>query len=194
MQKKLFETIHIQDGKALHLSYHNDRCNRSRKLLFGARGRIDLTEHLRDLPTKGLYRAKVIYDAKNIHTTYTLYRPKKIARVRLLETALNYSHKYLDRKALNQALTQYPDFDEMLFAREGLLTDTTIANIALRQAGIWYTPARPMLPGTTRARLLDEGRIVLRDMPASTIAAYDGLALMNAMIGFYEIDLSALKM
>ena len=194
MQKKLFETIHIQDGKALHLSYHNDRCNRSRKLLFGAKDSINLAVCLQDLPAKGCYRAKVIYDAKNIHTTYTLYRPKKIAQIQLCETDLKYPHKYLDRQALDQALAGYSDGDEILFTRQGLLTDTTIANVALRQAGIWYTPATPMLPGTTRARLLDEGRIVLRDMPASTIAAYDGLALMNAMIGFYEIDLSALKM
>ena len=194
MQKKLFETIRIQDGKAMHLSYHNDRCNQSRKVLFAAENTIDLAEHLPDLPVKGLYRAKIIYDAKNIHTTYTLYRPKKIGRIQLLETALRYPHKYLDRVALDQALVQHPDCDEVLFTRQGLFTDTTIANIALRQAGIWYTPATPLLPGTTRARLLGEGRIALRDIPASTIAAYDGLALMNAMIGFYEIDLSVLKM
>ena len=193
MQKKLFETIRIQDGRAIHLSYHNDRCNHSRKALFGAEDTIDLAEHLPNLPVKGLYRAKVIYDAKNIHTTYTLYRPKKIAQIRLFETDLNYPHKYLDRQTLDQALAQYPDCDEILFVRQGLLTDTTIANIALRQAGTWYTPTTPLLPGTARARLLDEGRITLRDIPASEIAQYDGLALMNAMIGFYEIDLSPTK-
>ena len=194
MQTKLFETIRIQDGKALHLSYHNDRCNRSRKLLFGAEERIDLAEFLQNLPSSGLYRAKIIYDAKSVHTSYTIYRPRKTTLMRLLETDLSYPHKYLDRQVLDQALAQHADCDEILFTRRGLLTDTTIANVALRQAGIWYTPATPLLPGTTRARLLDEGRIALRDIPVSTIAAYDGLALMNAMIGFYEIDLSVLKM
>jgi len=190
MQKQLFETLRIQDGKAMHLSYHNDRCNQSLKALFTAENAIDLAEHLPDLPVKGLYRAKVIYDAKSIHATYTLYRPKKIARIRLVETDLSYPHKYLDRQVLDQALARYPGYDEILFTRQGLLTDTTIANIALRQEGTWYTPTTPLLPGTTRARLLDEGRLILRNIPASEITRYDGLALMNAMIGFYEIDLS----
>ncbi len=190
MQRQLFETIRIQDGKAMHLSYHNDRCNRSRKALFAVENTIDLAKYLQDLPTKGLYRAKVTYGAKSIHTTYTLYRPKKIAQIQLSETDLKYPHKYLDRQALDQALADYSDGDEILFTQQGLLTDTTIANIALRQAGIWYTPTTPLLPGTTRARLLDEGRLILRNIPASEITRYDGLALMNAMLGFYEIDLS----
>ena len=41
--------------------------------------------------------------------------------------------------------------------KQGLLTDTSIANIALSDGTHWYTPAHPLLKGTKRAALLEEG-------------------------------------
>ena len=101
-----------------------------------------------------------------------------------MEADISYEHKYLDRTALETLLADAKGCDEILITREGLLKDTSIANIALRQRGVWYTPATPLLPGTTRARLLREGRLIPREIHTDDLAQYDGFALMNAMIGF----------
>jgi len=161
-------------------------------MLFGREEPIDLAPHLQDMPKKGLCRAKVIYDEKSISTYYYIYKAKKIAKIKCIEATFNYPHKYLDREKIDTLLVLHPNYDELILTHNGLLTDATIANIALRQEGIWYTPTTPLLPGTTRARLLDEGKIIPRAISVSEIAHYDGLALMNAMIGFYEIDMGLL--
>ncbi len=204
---KLFETIRIQDGTPQHLHYHDLRLNHTRKALFGIDRETTLAEHLTQLPPKGLYRAKVIYDAERISVHYYRYRPKSITTLYLTEADIDYSYKYLDRTPFAKLLSPRAPlptvkhaphsspftihyslftihYSDILITQNGLLTDTTIANIALREDGVWYTPATPLLPGTTRARLLDSGRLRLRDIHKDTLSRYDGFALMNAMIGF----------
>ena len=189
----LFETIRIEEGVTANLPYHNARLNHTRKALFDSEEPIDLSEHLQNIPQKGLYRAKVIYDKKSIKAYYYIHKPKIIKKIKLVEAAFGYPYKYLDREEIDTLLETTHGADEIILTQDGLLTDTTIANIALRQEGIWYTPSTPLLPGTTRARLLDEGKIIPRDIPVSEIVHYDGLALMNAMIGFYEIETALLS-
>jgi len=211
-----FETIRIQDGTPQHLHYHDLRLNHTRKALFGIDREITLAEHLTQLPPKGLYRAKVIYNAEHVSVHYYRYRPKSITTLYLVEADIDYRYKYLDRTPFAKLLsprtplptvrhtppplTPHPSpftlhyslftlhYSDTLFTQNGLLTDTAIANIALREDGIWYTPATPLLPGTTRARLLDSGRLQLRDIHRDTLGRYDGFALMNAMIGFSIVN------
>ena len=190
---QLFETIRIEDGIAHHLKYHNIRLNSSRKKLFGTQDTIDLADYLMDIPTSGLYRAKVIYGNDILNTTYYPYKAKEIGGISLKESAINYAHKYTDRDDIDALLDSASGYDEIIMVRDGLLTDTTIANIALRQDGIWYTPAKPLLHGTTRARLIDEGHIKPRDITYCNIDSYDALALMNAMIGFKTLNLQLQK-
>ena len=58
----LFETIRIENGVAHNLKYHNARLNHTRKHLFGTTDNIDIEKYLTDIPSSGLYRAKLIYD------------------------------------------------------------------------------------------------------------------------------------
>ena len=183
----LFETIRIEHGTAQHLDYHNKRLNHARKALFGRNDQIDLHDHLHEMPTEGLYRAKVIYNEKIKSLSYNIYKAKSIQHIQIVEAAIDYGYKYTDRSKLDALLHAHPDADEIILSRDGLLTDTTIANIALRQDGIWYTPASPLLPGTTRDRLLETGKLQPRDIHQDTLMHYDGFALMNAMIGFSVI-------
>lgn len=76
-----------------------------------------------------------------------------------------------------------------LIVRNGLLTDTSIANIALWNGLHWYTPAHPLLKGTHRARLLDEGILTERDIPVEEIKQYQKICLFNAMLHFGEMEL-----
>ena len=71
----------------------------------------------------------------------------------------------------------------------GLLTDTSIANIALWDGRQWHTPARPLLKGTRRAELLDNGILTEHDIPVEKIWTYRKIRLFNAMLHFGEIEL-----
>ena len=74
-----------------------------------------------------------------------------------------------------------------------LVTDTSIANIALYNDGLWFTPKKPLLEGTTRARLLNAGKIIEKDIAVEDLNNYSRVALMNAMIDFDIITKYNLK-
>jgi len=135
----------------------------------------------------------MIYDENSINTYYYIYKPRIIEKIAVIEADISYPHKYLDRSALESLLTKAKGYDEVLIMQNGLLSDTTIANIALRRNGQWFTPSTPLLPGTTRARLLTEGKLILQEIHYKDFNQYDGLALMNAMIGFYQTDINTVK-
>ena len=73
--------------------------------------------------------------------------------------------------------------------RHGLLTDTSIANIALWNGCEWHTPAQPLLAGTQRRYLLDTGQIKETDIPVASLGNYRHIRLFNALIPFGEVEL-----
>ncbi|MEA3455282.1 MAG: aminotransferase class IV, partial [Campylobacterota bacterium] len=178
----LLETIKVSDGKAFHIAYHNQRFNYTRKSLFSINKPIDLSTYISP-PDNGLYRCRILYDREIKKIEYLPYQPKPMQKIALVSSELTYDFKYADRAALNTLLDDYPECDDILITQEGLLTDTTIANIAFLQEGRWVTPEYPLLKGTTRRRLIDEGFLTPKTIQADEIDGFDGFALMNAMIG-----------
>ncbi len=183
---QLLETIRIENGEALNISYHNQRFNRSRKELFSIDRSIDLSKVITP-PDKGVYRCRILYD-HNIRTIeYLSYQPKIIQTIAIVESSISYPYKYADRKQLEALLATSPQADDVLISQNGYLTDTTIANIALLEKGRWITPDNPLLEGTTRRRLINEGFLTPKSIIIDEINQFDGFALMNAMIGFKVI-------
>ncbi len=130
----------------------------------------------------------MLYDREIQSIEYIPYRPKEIQKIALAEHPVEYAFKYADRKVFDQILASSPGCDDVLIVRDGLLRDTTIANIAFLENGRWITPLKPLLEGTTRQRLIDEGFLTPKNIHQENIGQYDGFALMNAMIGFKIID------
>jgi len=183
----LLETIRIEEGKALYLNYHNQRLNQSRKALFSIDTPIDIDSYLTP-PSRGLYRCRVLYDREVQEIEYLPYRPKTINTIALVSASIDYDYKYADRRPFERLLEAHPESDEILIIQEGLLADTTIANIAFLKNGRWITPAKPLLHGTTRERLINEGFLSPAAIRKEDISNFDGFALMNAMIGFRIIN------
>jgi len=52
----------------------------------------------------------------------------------------------------------------------------------------WVTPKAPLLEGTTRSRLIDEGKIIPANISIANALNAPKVALMNAMIGFIEME------
>jgi len=179
----LLETIKIEEGEVFNLSYHQARCDESRKALFNSRDTLDLSS-LIQAPPKGLYRCRILYDEKIHSIEYIPYSPKEIHTLKIISSDLEYDHKYTNRDALNKLLQTHTDVDDILIEKHGYLTDTTIANIAFYDGKQWFTPEKPLLKGTMRAKLLDEGFLHTRKIKKEDLKNYTQVALMNAMIGF----------
>ena len=71
-----------------------------------------------------------------------------------------------------------------MIIQNNLITDTSIANIALLIDDTWYTPHKPLLFGTTRQRHIDSGKLQIADLTLKDFKNAKKIALMNAMIDF----------
>ncbi len=182
-----FETIKALDGRLWHTKWHERRAHRTQKTHFSNFEPLDLTL-LPPPPAKGLWRCKVIYGEKLQSVEYHSYTPRSIRSLRLIESSIHYPYKALDRKELEELFGQRDGCDDILICEDGLLKDTSIANIALLYKGQWLTPKEPLLPGTTRERLLHQGKLRPAQLEISDLAKCEKIALLNAMIGFFELD------
>ncbi len=179
----LLETIRIEDGEVFNLSYHQARCDESRKSLFASTNRLNLSSVIQ-APHKGLYRCRILYNEKIHSIEYIPYILKEMHILKIISSDLEYTHKYANRDTLNKLLQSHTDADEIIIEKNGYLTDTTIANIAFYDGQQWFTPEKPLLKGTMRAKLLDDKFLHTKKIRKEDISNYTQVALMNSMIGF----------
>lgn len=191
----LIESIKLLDGEFHNLFYHEQRMNRSLKLLCGIQVDTNLEEFFQHIekPARGLYKCRLIYDENSKEVQFEPYVPKLIQRLRIVEhDRINYEFKYLDRKNINRLFDLRKDCDDILIVKRGLVTDTSYANITFRKGKRWYTPWAPLLKGTQRQKLLERNVIEEEEITLGDISTYDSFKLINAMFEFDgpEVDVS----
>lgn len=180
VSKKYLETIKALDGQLFHLKYHQWRLNSALE----SQNRYKLEELLK-APKNGLHRCRVVYDDKTFEVEYIPYIKRQIQSLKLVECdTIEYSKKYEDRSLLNNLFSQREQCDDILIVKNGLLCDTSIANIAFFDGQKWLTPKIPLLKGTTRERYLREGFLIEKEIAVEDIKNYKKVALLNAMIDF----------
>lgn len=183
MKHNFFETIKVYDGQIFHLKYHQKRYE-SVLASLGISKFENLFEYLHPVQT-GLLRCKVIYDADSIEVAYYEYQKREVKTLKLVyNEAIEYAQKSTNRENLDSLFALRESCDDVLIVKNGLITDTSIANIAFYRDGIWYTPKSPLLKGTTRARLLENKKIVEENIREEDLKKYTGVALLNAMVEF----------
>lgn len=188
------ETIRIEDGVVCNLAYHNKRMNETRTDHFGQLPPLNLFDYITPPQSEGRIKCRVIYQEKIEEVTYASYTVRPIHSLQLINSdTIDYHHKSTDRDTLNYLFAQRCNQDDVLIVKNGLLTDTSIANIALFDGENWFTPSAPLLKGTQRAFLLDKGLIEEKQIRAEDLHSYQQIALFNAMIPFGEIILSTDK-
>ena len=186
MNNILLETIKIENGLINNIKYHQKRFDDSRIKLFDTKNKIDLVNFINP-PNNELFRCRILYSNKIESIEYIPYEPKKFQHFKIVPSSIDYSFKYADRKELEALKTKYPSFDEIIIEKNGLLTDTTISNIAFFDGKDWLTPASPLLKGTMRAKLIDDGFLKPINIKYNDIQKFTKFALLNAMLGFCEI-------
>lgn len=179
MDIKYFETIKCDDYEAFNLEYHNRRVANTIGL------NLNLQEYIY-APSNQLLRCKVIYTQEGIEDVqYYKYQKREIKSFKVvIDDKIEYSKKYLDRSSLDNLFNQKKNADEIIIIKNGFVTDTTIANIAIFDGSNWISPKSPLLYGTTRARLIEEKIIFEKDITFDMLKKAKKIALMNAMIDF----------
>ncbi len=188
----LLETIKIEDGEIHNLKYHQNRCTKSRQRLFHSSDILELSSMI-EAPKVGLYRCRILYGETLHSIEYIPYIPKEIQRLKIVSSDIEYSLKYANRNALNALLESNKDVDEVIIEKNGYLTDTTISNIAFFDGKQWLTPEKPLLEGTMRAKLIDEGFLQTTQIKKEDLQNYSQVALMNAMIGFKILNMDTIQ-
>ena len=185
-----FETICVQHRQfSKLLSYHEARLNRTQRELYGIDKPLDLRSELEipDFVEEEKYKCRVTYGPDIVKIEWERYLPRPIKSLRLVEDdAIQYNYKYKNRDHLNQLHAQRADCDDVLIVKNGLITDTSYANVALLDGTTWYTPKVPLLPGTQRAYLLDKGVLIPRDIELADLSHYVSVKLFNAMLDWEE--------
>jgi 4-amino-4-deoxychorismate lyase len=173
----LFETIKCENGVAQNLKYHERR-------MFESTGKEFDLAFLRP-PLDGTYRCKLIYKDEIESVEFLPYSKKEIKTLKVISAEIEYSKKFMDRNALEALFALRGDCDDVLIVKDGKITDTTIANVAfLDKNGRWLTPKSPLLKGTMRQKLLDDGFLKEADISLCDIGELQEIAVLNALRGF----------
>lgn len=187
MSNSYLETIKAVDGKLFNMSYHQARYENVLKEL-GITDIKDLKEYLNP-PQFGIYRCRLVYTCQSISVSYHEYKKRDITSLKVIfNNDIEYSTKSTCRNEIDALFAQRGEGDDILIIKDLLVSDTSIANIAFYKDGSWLTPKTPLLKGTTRARLLDEGKIVEADIKVQDLRSFSQVALLNAMIDFDVLD------
>ncbi|NPD47663.1 MULTISPECIES: aminotransferase class IV [unclassified Lentimicrobium] len=186
---KLLETIQIHNGQAKRLSYHNERMNRSRHQMMCAMGDIYLEEVLK-IPEelrKGKVKCRVLYDEQVSKIEFEHYQERRIDSFHLVDTQIIYDHKFEDRQQFNKLKSGFLSSSEIIMVKNGFITDTTYSNLIFRDKNEnWLTPSTPLLLGTQREFLLDEGIVEESEIKVSDLDQFTHFMMINAMLDFDE--------
>jgi para-aminobenzoate synthetase/4-amino-4-deoxychorismate lyase len=144
------------------------------RLLLHRDGRMDVELHPLPPPAQGPVRLAV--DAEPVDADSVWLR-----------------HKTTRRSVYTQRADRHPDADDVVLTNAtGHVTETTIANLAVRLEGRWWTPplSAGCLPGVARGRLIDEGRLQERDLTPTDLRRAEALAVVNSLRGWRPAVLS----
>ena len=174
-----FETIKCDDMEVYNLEYHQKRIAKT----------IGKNVHLLDYiypPTNKLLKCKVIYDQDNIlDVQFDEYNKRDIKKLKIVyDDYISYEYKYTNREQLNYLFSQKENADDVIIVKNGFITDTTIANIAIKIDMQWYTPKKPLLKGTSRQKYIDNGTLKEKEITIDMLKKAQEVALLNAMIDF----------
>ncbi|SDE99317.1 para-aminobenzoate synthetase / 4-amino-4-deoxychorismate lyase [Blastococcus aurantiacus] len=96
-------------------------------------------------------------------------------------------HKTTRRDVYTERAARWPAADDVvLTSSRGEVTETTIANLAVRLDGRWWTPpvSSGCLPGVERGRLVAAGRLHQRPLTPDDLTGAEELAVVNSLRGW----------
>lgn len=187
----LLETIKVKNKQLQSLDFHNDRLNRTRKELFGTSNLL-LLEKIVQIPDNlgdGVFKCRVLYGKEIEKIEFQPYQIKEIRSLKIVDGGqIDYAYKFADRQNLEklQAKSLFLNTQDILITKNGLVTDTSYANIVFFDGERYFTPNTPLLKGTKRAQLLQKQLIAERKICVQDISYFLFAKIINAMIDLEE--------
>lgn len=189
---QLIETIKIANRQFQNLPYHNARLNRSRKELLGIREEVNIEDWIKipESVGNGVYRYTLTYGKEVVKIDVQPYTIRKINSLKLVANDdIDYSYKYADREELNRLLAMKQDCDEILIVKNNVITDTSFSNVICLDGNTWVTPKYPLLKGTKREKLLQNGLIKEAEISVDDLNRFQKIGLINAMLEIGDITI-----
>ena len=136
----------------------------------------------------GLYKIRVIYNRIIEKIEIEPYQLRIIQSLKVVHhESVDYHLKYTDRQVLQELFEQRGTCDDVLIIKNGFVSDSFTANVLFFDGTNWYTSTTPLLKGTKRQYLLDEGIISEWEIREEDIPGYQKVGLINALIDFEEM-------
>jgi len=184
---QFIESIAYKDGILLNLDHHQKRVDRTLDHHF-INSEINLSEI--KLPFKpGLHKCRIVYDRNIEEVELTPYFLKKIKNIKLVSADINYQFKYANRQLFKNLVEKNSSYDDVIIVKQGMITDSSYANVCLFDGSGWFTPDKPLLEGTKRAWLLSSKLIQKKAIKPKDLKQYKKISLINAMLDPGDIEL-----
>lgn len=184
----LLESIRISNYKAENLDYHQRRLNHSVWELWQEKA-PDLHALLNGLqiPGPGVFKCRILFQPGDVKVEFSPYTLRAIHTLQCIDAGdLEYRFKFADRSGIERLFQQRGDCDDILILKDGQITDSSYANVALLKGSRWFTPSNPLLNGTRRQMLLDTGILTEAEIRIEDLPDYEKIRLVNAMMPWGE--------
>jgi 4-amino-4-deoxychorismate lyase len=198
------ETIRFNSIIVPFIQEHQDRINRTFAFFYPEQKPLDLATILREIKANNqdflllaaVVKCRLCYNDTEYEYHLEPYQIKEIKSVVLKQVAddFDYTFKYADRTLLNDLKGSE---NEILIVKNGLITDTSYANIAFFDGKKWFTPVKPLLEGTKRSALLQHNIIQTSTISVADLQKFSHFKLFNAMIDWEEstiYDIAKIKL
>jgi 4-amino-4-deoxychorismate lyase len=184
---RVLETIRVESGNYINLDLHQWRVDWSRKRLHLL---SPLQLKLPKPPKDGIYRTRVLYREEIEEVQFIPYKKREFQKFSLaFSDNIDYSIKFENREEITDLQKEFQkESDDILIIKNGLFTDSSIANLYFQIEGEWFTPKTPLLKGTVRENMIREGRVLEKDIFLDEVKNFQKMAISNAMVGFKILD------
>jgi para-aminobenzoate synthetase/4-amino-4-deoxychorismate lyase len=194
---ELFESLaHAPAEGFRHLNEHLERLAASARY-FGFRFELEeaaatLKQAVDDVTEPSVVRLTLARDGALSTDVRDLPPAEERVRVSLDDEPVDPSdvwlfHKTTRRGPYERRRDRRPDVNDVVLVNDrGEVTESTVANLAVRLEGVWVTPPidAGLLPGTYRTVLLREGRLIERPVTVDGLRGAGELALVSSVRGW----------
>jgi 4-amino-4-deoxychorismate lyase len=181
------ETIKISNGIPQNLQFHQKRIDETIKEVFKAANPYSLKELSKRIKVKssGVFKLRIVYNYSELKYEIMPYKLREIKTLKKVYSDIQYNYKYENREEISELFKMREDYDDILIIKNGLVTDTSYANIIFFDGEKFLTPDLPLLKGTKREMLIEKGKIYEAKIEEKDLANFQYAKIINAMI---EID------
>ena len=182
---QFIESICYDEGKFQRLKLHNERFNLTRYHFFGTVRDIQLESFL-EIPKQlreNTVKCRIVYGAEIESISYHIYEIKPVRSLQfVIDDTIDYAFKYADRNYLDLLLKNRGQSDDILIVKNGLITDSSYANIVFLQNNRWYSPLNPLLKGTRIKDYMSKGHVTPALLRPEDLHRFSEARLINSMI------------